>query len=77
MGGLRFDLPATEGSLAGKTLGQLKLTSLRIVPRAGVCVCVWVLRRYWECLHISVCVLGKQHMRLLVCESVFLCRVCY
>ena len=31
----RFDLPATEASLAGKTLGQLKLTSLTLIPRAG------------------------------------------
>ena len=29
----RFDLPATEASLAGKTLGQLRISSLKIVPR--------------------------------------------
>lgn len=29
----RFDLPATEESLAGKTLEQLKITSIRVVMR--------------------------------------------
>ena len=32
---VRFDLPATEDSLADKTLGQLKLTFFKIIPRAG------------------------------------------
>jgi hypothetical protein len=35
---LKFDLPATEGSLAGKTLGQLKLTFFKIIPRADTTV---------------------------------------
>ena len=29
----RFDLPATEASLAGKTLEQLKITAIRVVMR--------------------------------------------
>lgn len=34
---VKFDLPATEDSLAGKTLGQLKLTFFKIIPRTGGC----------------------------------------
>jgi hypothetical protein len=33
VGDYRFDLPATEDSLAGKTLEQLKITSIRVVMR--------------------------------------------
>ena len=44
---VKFDLPATEDSLAGKTLGQLKLTFFKIIPRTGGC------RTYSE----TVCIL--------------------
>ena len=33
----RFDLPATEESLAGKTLEQLKITAIRVVLRGRDC----------------------------------------
>ena len=37
----KFDLPVTPESLAGKTIGQLKINSIRVVC-TGMCVCVCV-----------------------------------
>ena len=34
----RFDLPATEESLASKTLEQLKITAIKVILR-GMCLC--------------------------------------
>lgn len=38
----QFDLPATEDSLSGKTLGQLKLNTLRLIPRGQQVVLIHV-----------------------------------